>query len=209
MTVEEATRELDPPTACSCPVASARAAGRGRSSPAASRASVASRTGTRLHARRGLGVRAARGRPGRRQLDRDGSRDAVPRHRPAPRAEGDRGPGRDDATRRRRRRARRRDACAGGVRGARRSRAPPPPLRGEQPLPATACRGRSGRVGDVQRGRLVEIVELPDHPWFVASRLPPRSSSRAQPGPRRFSGTSWAQRSHGRGPAPAPRVAAG
>ena len=27
--------------------------------------------------------------------------------------------------------------------------------------------------GTVYEGRLVEIVELPDHPWFVASQYPP------------------------------------
>ena len=54
------------------------------------------------HARRRVGVRAARVRARGRQLDGDGSRDAVSRHRPAPRAEGDRGSRRDDAPGRRR-----------------------------------------------------------------------------------------------------------
>ena len=40
------------------------------------------------HARGGLGVRPQRGRHGGRQLDRDGSRDAVPGDRPTARAEG-------------------------------------------------------------------------------------------------------------------------
>ena len=51
-------------------------------------------------ARRGLGVRPPRGRARGRQLDRDGSRDAAPGDRPAPRAEGDRGPRRHHAARR-------------------------------------------------------------------------------------------------------------
>ena len=63
------------------------------------------------HARRRLRVRAPRLRARRRQLDRDGPRDAVSGHRPAARAEGDRGPRRHDAPRR-----------AGG-RGRRRARA--------------------------------------------------------------------------------------
>src|SRR5213079_3210206 len=32
--------------------------------------------------------------------------------------------------------------------------------------------------GTFQEGRLVEVVELPDHPWFVASQFPPEFKSR-------------------------------
>ena len=32
--------------------------------------------------------------------------------------------------------------------------------------------------GTFQSGRLVEIVELPDHPWFVASQFHPEFKSR-------------------------------
>jgi len=32
--------------------------------------------------------------------------------------------------------------------------------------------------GTFQAGRLVEIVELPDHPWFVASQFHPEFKSR-------------------------------
>ena len=32
--------------------------------------------------------------------------------------------------------------------------------------------------GTFQQGRLVEIVELPDHPWFVASQFHPEFKSR-------------------------------
>ena len=32
--------------------------------------------------------------------------------------------------------------------------------------------------GTYQEGRLVEIVELPDHPWFVASQFHPEFKSR-------------------------------
>ena len=43
--------------------------------------------------------------------------------------------------------------------------------------------------GTFQEGRLVEIVELPDHPWFVASSST-RSSSRGRRGRRRSSAGS-------------------
>jgi len=33
-------------------------------------------------------------------------------------------------------------------------------------------------AGTFQEGRLVEIVELPDHPWFVASQFHPEFKSR-------------------------------
>ena len=72
-------------------------------------------------ARRRLGVRAPRRRARRRELDRDGPRDAVPRDRPAARAEGDRGARRDDAARRAGGRARRGHAHAGDLRRRRRS----------------------------------------------------------------------------------------
>jgi len=32
--------------------------------------------------------------------------------------------------------------------------------------------------GTFEEGRLVEIVELPDHPWFVASQFHPEFKSR-------------------------------
>ena len=32
--------------------------------------------------------------------------------------------------------------------------------------------------GTYQEGRLVEIIELPDHPWFVASQFHPEFKSR-------------------------------
>ena len=130
-------------------------------------------------ARRGLGVRTPRRRARRRQLDGDGSRDAVPGDRPAARAEGDRGSRRHDAPRRPGGRARGRDAHARDVRRA------------------ASCYERhrhryevnndfrhqlveAGLVvsGTFQDGRLVEIIELPDHPWFVASQFHPEFKSR-------------------------------
>jgi CTP synthase len=54
--------------------------------------------------------------------------------------------------------------------------------------------------GTVYEGRLVEIVELPDHPWFVASQFHPEFKSRpTRPAPlfRDFVGAALA-RSHGR-----------
>ncbi len=58
-------------------------------------------------------------------------------------------------------------------------RAPPPPLRGQQP-PAAAARGTraSSARGTSPDDRLVEIVELPDHPFFVASQFHPEFKSR-------------------------------
>jgi CTP synthase len=32
--------------------------------------------------------------------------------------------------------------------------------------------------GTFQSGRLVEVIELPDHPWFVASQFHPEFKSR-------------------------------
>ena len=55
--------------------------------------------------------------------------------------------------------------------------------------------------GTFQEGRLVEIVELPDHPWFVASQFHPEFKSRpTRPAPlfREFVGATLA-RSHTRG----------
>ena len=33
-------------------------------------------------------------------------------------------------------------------------------------------------AGTFQEGRLVEVIELPDHPWFVASQFHPEFKSR-------------------------------
>ena len=43
---------------------------------------------------------------------------------------------------------------------------------------AAARRGGLVVSGTYQEGRLVEIVELPDHPWFVASQFHPEFKSR-------------------------------
>ena len=51
--------------------------------------------------------------------------------------------------------------------------------------------------GTFQEGRLVEIVELPDHPWFVASQFHPEFKSRpTRPAPlfRGFVGAPSARR---------------
>ena len=93
-----------------------------------------------------------RRRARRRQLDRDGSRDAVPGDRPAPGAEGDRGSRRHDAARRAGGRARRGHAHARRLRRGGHPRAPPAPLRGEQPVPRPADRRRARRLGDVPGG---------------------------------------------------------
>jgi len=59
--------------------------------------------------------------------------------------------------------------------------------------------------GTFQEGRLVEIVELPDHPWFVASQFHPEFKSRpTRPAPlfRKFVGAAL-ERSRTRAPAAA------
>ena len=152
------------------------------------------------HARRRLGVRAPRVRARRRQLDRDGSRDAAPGDRPAARAEGGRGPRRHDAPRRAGGRARRGHAGARAVRRrAGHLRAPPPPLRGEQRLPRSSSSTRGLVVsGTFQEGRLVEVVELPDHPWFVALAVPPGVQVAPDAARRRSSASSSAPRSSAR-----------
>jgi CTP synthase len=51
--------------------------------------------------------------------------------------------------------------------------------------------------GTFQEGRLVEVVELPDHPWFVASQFHPEFKSRpTRPAPlfREFVGAAVERR---------------
>ena len=61
-------------------------------------------------------------------------------------------------------------------------RAPPPPLRGQQPAARAGSRTRAWSVGGTSPDeRLVEIVELPDHPFFVASQFHPEFKSRPEP----------------------------
>ena len=110
--------------------------------------------------------------------DGDGSRDAVSRHRPAPRAEGDRGSRRDDAPRRAGGGARAGDERAGDVRPGRRPRAPPAPLRGQQRDPSPARRGRPRRLRHVPVGAARGGGRAADHPWFVASQFHPEFKSR-------------------------------
>ena len=57
--------------------------------------------------------------------------------------------------------------------------------------------------GTFQEGRLVEIIELPDHPWFVASQFHPEFKSRpTRPAPlfREFVARRAASASRGRAP---------
>ena len=147
------------------------------------------------HARRRLGVRAPRRRARGRELDRDGSRDAVPGDRPAARAEGDRGPRRDDAARRAGGRARRGHARAGRLRRGRRARAAPAPLRGEQPLPrrGSSTPGSSSRARSRRAGSSRSSSCPTTRGSSRASSTP--SSSRGRRGRRRSSATSSARRS--------------
>jgi CTP synthase len=54
-------------------------------------------------------------------------------------------------------------------------RAAPPPLRGEQRLPRAAHESGMRVSGTSPDGDLVEMIELPDHPWFLATRSSTRS----------------------------------
>jgi CTP synthase len=63
--------------------------------------------------------------------------------------------------------------------------------------------------GTFQEGRLVEVIELPGHPWFVASQFHPEFKSRpTRPAPlfRDFIGAA-VERARGRGRVPAATVA--
>ena len=63
--------------------------------------------------------------------------------------------------------------------------------------------------GTFQEGRLVEIVELPDHPWFVASQFHPEFKSRpTRPAPlfREFVGAALDRARRERASAPRPRA---
>jgi CTP synthase len=68
-------------------------------------------------------------------------------------------------------------------------RAPPPPLRIQQQLPGHA-REKAGLVisGRSEDGSLVEVVELPDHPWFVACQFHPEFTSTPRDGHPLFTG---------------------
>ena len=72
-------------------------------------------------------------------------------------------------------------AGARDLRRGRHLRAPPPPLRGQQ-LPAHAGSRPPGLVcsGTSPDERLVEIIELADHPFFVASQYHPEFKSRPE-----------------------------
>ena len=135
--------------------------------------------------------RRARGR----ELDRDGSRDAVPGDRPAPGAEGDRGSRRHDAARRAGGRARRGHADARGLRRGGHPRAPPAPLRGQQPVPrrGSSRPGSSSRARS-RRGGSSRSSSCPTTRGSSrASSI--RSSSRGRRGRRRSSASSSAPRS--------------
>ena len=213
MSLEEAGHVLEEVDGVLVPGGFGSAAGRARSSPAGSPASAGSRTSASASACTSPspslhGMSLARGR----ELDRDRPRDSLPGHRPAAPAEGGRGPRRHHAARCAGRRARRGDAGAGDIRRGGHPRASPPPLRGQQPSPPAARRGRTRRVRTpFYEGRLVEIVELPDHPWFVASQFHPEFKSRPmRPAPlfRDFVGAALERRRGGVPAAPAPVTAA-
>ena len=64
--------------------------------------------------------------------------------------------------------------CAHAVYGRGRDpRAAPPPLRVQQQLSASGCRRPGLRFSGFSRDGLVEIIELPSHPWFIGVPVPP------------------------------------
>ncbi len=77
--------------------------------------------------------------------------------------------------------------AADGPRGVRRRpdrRAAPPPLRVQQRLPARLRGERPGRHrAPAPTATIVEIVELTDHPWFVAVQFHPEFKSKPTRGP--------------------------
>ena len=168
-------------TACSSPAASARAAGKGRSSPARSHASARSRTSASASACTSR-CRSSRGTcagwTGANSTEMDPETpypviDLLPEQKEIEDLGGTMRLGAqavelEDGTRAR-------EAYG----GARDPRAAPPPLRGQQPATGSSS-STAGLVvsGTFQEGRLVEIVELPDHPWFVASQFHPEFKSR-------------------------------
>ena len=177
-------------TASWCPAASASAARRARSSPPASRATrkvpyfgicfgmqmavieaardlvgIAKAGSTEFGPTRGAG-----GRPDDRVDARQRAGEAPARRRPR----------RHHAARRLSGAARPRAASVAEIYGATHDlRAPPPPLRGQHRLPRRGWRRRAcASAGMSPDGLLPEIIELPDHPWFIGVQFHPELKSR-------------------------------
>ena len=108
------------------------------------------------------------------ELDGDGSRDSASGHRPAARAEGDRGPRRHDAAGRAGGRGGRGDAHARCLRRGRHPRAPPASLRGEQPLSPDPRRARPRRLRDVPGGSPRRDRRAARPPVVRREPVPPR-----------------------------------
>ena len=92
--------------------------------------------------------------------------------------------------------ARRRHAGARALRPRRHHGAPSPPLRVQQQLPGAlppgaGCGSRASRADG-----LVEIIELPSHPWFVATQFHPEFTSTPRDGHPLFTGFIRAARAH-------------
>ena len=134
-----------------------------------------------------------------------------PGDRPPARAEGGPRHGRHDAPGRRPGEAPRGHARPRDLRRGRHLRAPPPPLRGQQP-PAQAARARRARRSAAPRPTTASSrsIELPDHPFFVASQYHPEFKSRPlrpQPLFRDFVGAAL-ERARERAPEVEPEVRA-
>ena len=91
---------------------------------------------------------------------------------------------------------------AQSLRGRRGERTPPPPLRVQQRLPRS-CSEKSGLTitGTTTDGTLVEVIELPGHPWFLAVQCHPEFKSKptkCQPLFRDFVGAAIARKAKGK-----------
>ena len=130
------------------------------------------------HADGGDRVRAPRGGARGRELGGGGPRDAAPGDRAAARAARRRGQGRHHAPRRLALRRARGHARLRGLRHAARSPSATATATSSTPSTATAL-SRAGLVlsGTSPDGRLVEIVELEDHPWFLGCQFHPEFQS--------------------------------
>ena len=201
MSLEEARpRCSSRSTASSCPAASARAAGRGRSSPAGSPASggipylgicLGMHVAVSEFARHVVGLEGANST----EMDPETPYpviDLLPEQKEIEDLGGTMRLGAQAVELAEGTRAREALRRGGDPRAA------PAPLRGQQPLPRALVEAGLVVSGTFQEGRLVEIIELPDHPWFVASQFHPEFKSRpTRPAPL-FRETSSARRSRTR-----------
>jgi CTP synthase len=152
---------------------------------------------------RGDRVRPPRLRSGRRELVEFDPRRRT-RDRPAAGAEGRDGHGRHDAARSAALLTSSRAPRGTLLRARRREERHRHRWRSTR-VPSRRCERRAGPVGLARNGRLAEIIELPDHPFFIAGQFHREAPLSAPPGPSRSSAwfPSARAQTHRRGLAPA------